>query len=258
MSTTALQTTGFVSGAIGTVGVLAATAMNVWCTEDQQEHEATSVHHYKSLWKDCEVSETGLAECQPLYSDLSYSRILQAVRALMIIAILVGVIAVFIGFFCLKCFNMRSMDLLTKGKLVLSAGILFIVAGIFDISGSSVYADQMVPSFMMEYPAQYNQKQGEKGGNDCGNGMGMGLGAGMGMGETDSFASRYTFGPALYIAWVGGALLLLGGILTCIAFKTMQTNTDTRDGYIYNATAQRSGADEDCHLQRMRGEQQQI
>ncbi len=47
----------------------------------------------------------------------------------MILAILVGVIAVFIGFFCLKCLNMRSMDLLTKGKLVLSAGILFIIAG---------------------------------------------------------------------------------------------------------------------------------
>ncbi len=36
------------------------------------------------------------------------------------------------------------------------------------------------------------------------------------------------------------------------------SNTDTRDGYIYNVTAQRSGADEDGHLQRVRGEQQQI
>ncbi|XP_016386381.1 claudin-18-like [Sinocyclocheilus rhinocerous] len=247
MSATALQTTGFVSGAIGTVGVLAATVMDVWCTEDQQEHKATSIHHYKGLWKDCEVSQTGLTECQPLYSYLSYSRILQAIRAMMIVAILVGVIAVFIGFFCLKCLNMRSMDLLTKGKLVLSAGILFIIA---------VYADQIVPSFMMQYQTQYNQKQGEKGGIHCGNGMGMGTGTGMG--GIDSFASRYTFGPALFVAWVGGALLLLGGILKCIAFNTMQTNTDTRDGYIYNATSQRSGADEDCRLQRMRGEQQQI
>ncbi|XP_026063063.1 claudin-18-like [Carassius auratus] len=252
MSATALQTTGFVSGAIGTVGVLAATVMDVWCTEDQQEHRPTYSHHYKSLWKDCEVSQTGLPECQPLNSYLSYSRILQAIRALMIVAILVGVIAVFIGFFCLKCLNMRSMDLFTKGKLVLSAGILFIIAGIFDISGSSVYADQIVPSFMMQYPTQYNQKQGEKGGVHCGNGMGTGTG----MGGLDSFASRYTFGPALYVAWVGGALLILGGILKCIAFNTMQTNTDTRESYFY--TAQRSGTNEDCRLQRMRGEQQQI
>uniref|UniRef100_A0A8C1WNU0 Claudin n=1 Tax=Cyprinus carpio TaxID=7962 RepID=A0A8C1WNU0_CYPCA len=189
MSATVLQTTGFVSGAIGTVGVLAATVMEVWCTEDQEENKATSNHHYMGLWKDCEVSQNGLTECQPLNSYLSYSRILQAIRALMIVAILVGVIAVFIGFFCLKCLNMRSMDLLTKGKLVLSAGILFIIAGIFDISGSSVYADQIVPSFMMQYPTQYNQK--------------------------------YTFGPALYVAWVGGVLLILGGILKCIAFNTI-------------------------------------
>ncbi|XP_016345965.1 claudin-18-like [Sinocyclocheilus anshuiensis] len=228
MSATALQTTGFVAGAIGTVGVLAATFMDVWCNEDQQEHQATPIHHYKGLWKDCKVSQSGLTECQPLYSYLSYSRILQAIRALMIVAILVGVIAVFIGFFCLKCLNMRCMDLLTKAKLMLSAGILFIIAGIFDISGSSVYADQIVASFMM---TQYNQKQGEKEGIQCGNGMGMDTGG------INSFASRYTFGPALYVAWVGGALLILGGILKCIAFKTMETNTDTRQGYIYNATA---------------------
>ncbi len=36
------------------------------------------------------------------------------------------------------------------------------------------------------------------------------------------------------------------------------SNTDTRAGYIYNTTTRRSGADEDVHLQRMRGEQQQI
>ncbi len=50
-----------------------------------------------------------------------------------------------------------------------------------------MYADQIVPSFMMQYPPQYNQKQGEKGGIDCEQGMGMG---GTGMGGIDSFASR--------------------------------------------------------------------
>ncbi|XP_052466618.1 claudin-18-like [Carassius gibelio] len=244
MSATALQTTGFVSGAIGTVGVLAATVMDVWCTEDQQENKATSIQHYKGLWKDCEVSQSGLTECQPLYSQLSFSRILQTIRALMIVAILVGVIAVFIGFFCLKCLNMRCMDLLTKAKLMLSAGILFIIAGIFDISGSSVYADQMVPSFMM---SQYNQKQDEKGVIQCGNGMG-------GM---NSFASSYTFGPALYVAWVGGALLILGGILKCIAFKTMETITLKQDRDVFTTT-QSSTVEQMQSVTCMRGEQQQI
>lgn len=42
-----------------------------------------------------------------------------------------------------------------------------------------MYADQIVPSFMM---TQNNQKQGEQGGIHCGNGVGTG--------QIDSFASR--------------------------------------------------------------------
>ncbi|XP_067220165.1 claudin-18 [Chanodichthys erythropterus] len=239
MSANALQTTGFVSGAIGMVGVFAATLMDVWCTRNQQEHKLTSIYPYKGLWKDCDVSSSGFTECQPLYSHLNYSGLLQAIRALMVIAILVSVIAVFIGFFCLKCLKMRSMELSTRAKLMLSSGILFIIAGLCGITGASVYADQIVPSFMI---TPYNQQQGEKGGIQCGTGIGIG--------GNDSFASRYTFGPALYIAWVGGALLILGGILKCIAFKIMQTKTDTREGYIYNAPAQCRVEDEVCQVQR--------
>ncbi|XDV27182.1 hypothetical protein PO909_030756 [Leuciscus waleckii] len=213
MSAAALQTTGFVSGVIGTAGVFASTLMDVWCARNQ-EHKVTSIYTYKGLWKDCEVSTSGFTECQTLYSHLNYSGILQAIRALMVVAVLVSVIAVFIGFFCFKCLKMRTMELSTRAKLILSAGILFIIAGLCDISGASVYADQIVPSFLM---TPYNQKHGEKGGVQCVNHMGMG--------GNDSFASRYTFGPALYIAWIGGALLLLGGILKCIAFKRMQTAT---------------------------------
>ncbi|XP_077083853.1 claudin-18 [Siphateles boraxobius] len=244
MSAAALQTTGYVSGIIGAAGVFAATLMDVWCARNQQEHKVTSIYTYKGLWKDCEVSSSGFTECQPLYSHLNYSGLLQATRALMVVAILVSVIAILIGFFCLKCLKMRSMELSTRAKLILSTGIMFIIAGLCDISGASVYADQIVPSFMM---TPHNQKQGEKGGVHCGNNMGMG--------GIDSFASRYTFGPALYIAWVGGALLLLGGILKCIAFKRMQTNTDIREGYIYNAPAQCRAEDEESHVQRVQGEQ---
>ncbi|XP_067309073.1 claudin-18 [Pseudorasbora parva] len=242
MSAAALQIAGFVSGVIGTTGVFAATLMDVWCARDQHEHElTTSIYNYKGLWKDCEVPSSGFTECQP---HLNYSELLKAIRALMVVAILVGVIAVFIGFFCLTCLKMRCMALSTRAKLILSAGIMFIIAGLCGISGASVYADQIVPSFMM---TPDNLNQGEKGGGQCGNGMDLG--------ETDSFDYKYTFGPALYIAWVGGALLLLGGILKCIAFKRMQTNTDMREGYMYNAPAQCRAQDEESHVQRVREEQ---
>ncbi|TRY91728.1 hypothetical protein DNTS_018974 [Danionella cerebrum] len=204
MSSTALQTTGFVSGLIGTAGVFAATVMDVWSSSSLQEgHKFSPFYAYKGLWKDCELSFSGFPECQPLSSHPSYSGILQAARGLMIVAVLMAVTAGIISIVCLKCLNMR------RTKLLLSAGILFCFAGVSGFAGASVYADQLVPSFMM---LQFSQKQGEKAGIQCMNGMGA----------TDSFSHRYTFGPALYMAWVGGALLLLGGILESIAFKRME------------------------------------
>ncbi|KAI2667505.1 Claudin-18 [Labeo rohita] len=344
MTSQALQTAGFVTGAVGTVGVLAATIMDVWCT-DHSENDPASNSHYRGLWKDCEVAESGLAECQSFNSHLSFTRILQAVRALMVLAIILGVIAVVIGCFCLNCINVRSMNTTARSKLVLAAGILFIIAGVFDISGSSVYADQLVPSFMVRSPARSTHKSEETGAILCQNGMGMGqitsqdtgkgtgpghfqvhgqvhgqvygqgqgqgqvygqgqgqgqgqvygqgqgqgmgmgmgsgtgngmgtgmgtdmgtdmgtgmgteMGTGMGFDGTESRATRYTFGAALYIAWVAGVLLILAGILKCISFKTMQLIGDTREAYIYNATAQCRGAEEENRLQRIRGDQQQ-
>ncbi|XP_056330855.1 claudin-18 [Danio aesculapii] len=238
MSAPALQTTGFVSGVIGTAGVFAATLMDVWCFRNQQQdhpQKISPIYTYKGLWKDCEMSGTVFPECQPLYSHPNYSGILQAARALMIIAILVAVIAVFIGFFCLKCLKMRNMQLSTRAKLILSSAIIFFIAGICGIAAASVYADQLVPSFMMP---QFNQKQGEKGGVQCANNVAA----------MDPSASRYTFGPALYIAWVGAALLILGGILMSIAYKRMQCKTETREGYIYNA-AQCRAAEEESQCQ---------
>lgn len=32
---------------------------------------------------------------------------------------------------------------------------------------------------------------------------------------------RYTFGPALFVAWIGGGVLVVGGILKSLAFREM-------------------------------------
>lgn len=33
--------------------------------------------------------------------------------------------------------------------------------------------------------------------------------------------NRYTFGPALFVAWIGGGVLVVGGILKSVAFREM-------------------------------------
>lgn len=240
-----LQNGGFVLGLIGMALVFAATVMDNWCVKDRQGDMITSIYTYKGLWKNCEVSNAGFTECRPLYGVIGYSGHFQTVRALMVVAIVLSVIAVFISLFSLKCVKARSMEQTTKAKMTLCAGVMFIVAALCGISGPSVYANDIVASFMM---TTYSPNQGMIGGmGQYGDEMGKG---GMGMGGMDMLGPRYTFGPALFVAWVGAALLLLGGILKCIAFKGMQGDSETQKGYVYKAPAHCRAADEELELER--------
>ncbi|XP_055058305.2 claudin-18 [Misgurnus anguillicaudatus] len=253
MASTMLQYGGFSSGLIGLALVFAATVMDNWCVKDRQGDMITSVYTYKGLWRNCEVSNAAFTECRPLHGLAGYSGHFQTVRALMIMAIVISVAAVLIALFSLKCVKRRSMDQCIKAKMTLCAGILLIVAGLFGISGPSVYANDIVASFMM---TSYYPNQGKIGvmgqyGDEIGK-SGIGIG-GLGMGGMDMLAPRYTFGPALYLAWVGGALLLLGGILMCIAFRGMQTNNDTEKGHVYKAPGRCRPADEEVEHQRTKG-----
>lgn len=53
----------------------------------------------------------------------------QAVRALMIVGVVLSVLATFISVFSLTCLTMNSMADTTKAKMSLTAGIMFIIAG---------------------------------------------------------------------------------------------------------------------------------
>ncbi|XP_010891673.1 claudin-18 [Esox lucius] len=218
---TALQTGGFVLGLIGSAAIIAATGMNNWSVKDRQEEVVTSVYTYKGLWQDCETTSSGFTECRPLYGILGFAASFQAVRALMIVGIVLGVIGTMIAVFSLKCLKMGSMEDSSKAKMTLTAGIMYIIAGICAIAGASIYANQIVASFMT---TMYNPNYG--------GGMGQGMGMGMGGGN---MMPRYTFGPALFVAWIGAALLALGGILKCVAFKGLRTDKSTYTGVAYKA-----------------------
>ncbi|KAK6310425.1 hypothetical protein J4Q44_G00184800 [Coregonus suidteri] len=58
----------------------------------------------------------------------------QAVKALMIVGIVLGVIGAMIALFFLKCLKMGIMEDSSKAKMTLSAGVMFIIAGICAIA----------------------------------------------------------------------------------------------------------------------------
>lgn len=216
-----LQNGGFVLGLIGAAALIAATAMNKWSVKDRQGDVVTSVYTYKGLWQDCETTSSGLTECRPMYGLLGFSGSFQAVRALMIVGVVLSVLAALVSVFSLACLTMNSMADTTKAKMSLTAGIKFIIAGLCGISGASVYANQIVSSFRMSTYQNYG------GGYQEGMLQG-GMGSGMGAMPT------YTFGPALFIAWIGGGILVIGGILKSVAFKEMVKDEKPRyPGVVY-------------------------
>ncbi|KAF1384123.1 hypothetical protein PFLUV_G00139030 [Perca fluviatilis] len=210
MAPSVLQNGGFVLGLIGAAALTAATAMNNWSAKDRQGDVVTSVYTYKGLWQDCETASSGFTECRPLYGLLGFSGSFQAVRALMIVGVVLGVLGAFISVFSLTCLTMNSMADTTKAKMSLTAGIMFIIGGVCGIAGASIYANQIVASFRM------SSMQGGYGGGMGGGNMQGGFGGGMGGG-----LPTYTFGPALFVAWIGGGVLVIGGILKSLAFKEM-------------------------------------
>ncbi|KAL7387018.1 hypothetical protein ABVT39_017090 [Epinephelus coioides] len=213
MAPSVLQNGGFILGLIGAAALIAATAMNNWSVKDRQGDVVTSVYTYKGLWQDCETASSGFTECRPLYGLLGFSGTFQAVRALMIVSVVLGVIGTLISVFSLTCLTMNSMADTTKAKMSLAAGIMFVIAGLCGIAGASIYANQIVTTFRM---SAYNNYGG--GYNNMGGGMGGGMG---GMGGMGGGIPRYTFGPALFVAWIGGGVLLIGGILKSLAFREM-------------------------------------
>ncbi|XP_018593928.1 claudin-18-like [Scleropages formosus] len=210
MAVTICQVMGFVLGTLGMAAAIAATAMDQWSTEDLFDNPVTSVYSYWGLWRSCVRQSSGFTECRPYFTILGLPGLFQAVRALMIVGIVIGAIAVLIAIFALKCIKMGSMEDNMKANMTLTSGIMLILAGICVVAGASIFANFVVSSFMMT-----TFSTTEFGG--------MGSMAGMGIGSIGGpLTPRYTFGAALFVGWVGGGVLAVGGIMMCVACKGLQ------------------------------------
>ncbi|XP_015216805.1 claudin-18 isoform X2 [Lepisosteus oculatus] len=208
MAVTMCQTAGFLIAFLGVGAIIAATGMNNWSNQDRQGDVVTSVYTYKGLWNTCEVGSSGFTECRPFYTILGLPGSFQAVRALMIVGIVLGAIGILIAIFALKCIKMGSMEDTAKANMTLTSGIMFILGGICAIAGVSVFANLIVTNFaIVSTEVAYGS----------------------------SLQPRYTFGPALFVGWVGGALLTVGGIMMCLACKGMVPEKSRYNAVSYKA-----------------------
>uniref|UniRef100_A0A3B3ZDA2 Claudin n=1 Tax=Periophthalmus magnuspinnatus TaxID=409849 RepID=A0A3B3ZDA2_9GOBI len=215
MAATLCQVLGFVLSLLGVALVVAATAMDQWATEDLFDSVVTAVYSYSGLWRSCVRQSSGLSECRPYFTILGLPALLQAVRALMIVGMILGAIGSLVAIFALKCLKMGNMENNIKATMTLTAGIMDILAGVCAIAGVSAFANLIVQSF--RFTTFTDGTSGIIGGS-CSTGV-----------------FRYTFGPALFVGWIGGAILLIGGVMMCMACRGMTPDRNEKPRPTYDS-----------------------
>ncbi|XP_066100957.1 claudin-18 isoform X1 [Saccopteryx bilineata] len=214
MAVTACQGLGFVVSLLGIAGIIAATCMDQWSTQDLYNNPVTAVFNYQGLWRSCVRESSGFTECRGYFTLLGLPAMLQAVRALMIVGIVLGVIGLLVSIFALKCIRIGSMEDSAKANMTLTSGIMFIISGLCAIAGVSVFANMLVTNFWMSTANMYS---------------GMG-------GMVQTVQTRYTFGSALFVGWVAGGLTLIGGVMMCIACRGLAPEETSYKAVSYHAS----------------------
>ncbi|XP_039984978.1 claudin-18-like isoform X2 [Xiphias gladius] len=223
MAASMIQLVGFMLSLLGQFLVSAATAMDMWSLQDRSLTVVTNVYTYSGLWNSCVGTAYGTTQCRPYFTILGLPALLQAVRALMIVGIILGAIGCLIAIFALKCLRMGNMEDNIKATMTLTAGIMFLLAGVCGIAGVSAFANLIVQSFRFTTYAD--------------GGFSMYGGASVG-GLTGALTPRYTFGPALFVGWIGAAILVIGGVFMCLACRGMAPEGKQRyDGMAYKAAS---------------------
>ncbi|KAL4823957.1 hypothetical protein H8958_011518 [Nasalis larvatus] len=214
MAVTICQGLGFVVSLIGIAGIIAATCMDQWSTQDLYNNPVTAVFNYQGLWRSCVRDSSGFTECRGYFTLLGLPAMLQAVRALMIVGIVLGAIGLLVSIFALKCIRIGSMEDSAKAIMTLTSGIMFIVSGLCAIAGVSVFANMLVTNFWMSTANMYSS---------------MG-------GMVQTIQTRYTFGAALFVGWVAGGLTLVGGVMMCIACRGLAPEETNYKAVSYHAS----------------------
>ncbi|XP_061127684.1 claudin-like protein ZF-A89 [Syngnathus typhle] len=130
MVSAGFQILGAALGLIGWIGAIVVCALPMWrVTAFIGSNIVTAQTSWEGVWMSCVVQSTGQMQCKVYDSMLALSSDLQAARALLIIAIMVGILAILLSVAGGKCTNCVK-DPAAKVKVGLAGGVVFIVAGV--------------------------------------------------------------------------------------------------------------------------------
>ncbi|XP_043926157.1 claudin-1-like [Protopterus annectens] len=193
MANPGLQMLGFTLAFIGWVALIACTAMPQWKMSSYAgDNIVTALAIYEGLWMSCAMQSTGQMQCKMFESLMKLDSILHVTRALMIIGIILGVVAMLIASIGMKCTTCLADDKDKKNRVATVGGAVFIISGLSALIGTSWYGNKIARDFYSAF-APVN--------------------------------TRYEFGQALFVGWAGAALCIMGGAFLCCSWPRKQQSS---------------------------------
>ncbi|NXM66630.1 CLD19 protein, partial [Serilophus lunatus] len=204
----ARELSGYLAALGGWVAALAAVVLPQW-RQSSYAGDAiiTAVGLHEGLWMSCASQSTGQVQCRLHDSLLSLDVHIQTSRALMIISLLLGFFGIIVSVVGMKCTKVGEEDPVTKSRIAVAGGVLFILSGLCSLAAVSLYATQVTYEFFRESTVPIN--------------------------------ARYEFGSALFVGWGAASLSMLGGSLLCCSCPAKE-----RRGQQYHRQSQPSMARE--------------
>ncbi|KAF7697134.1 hypothetical protein HF521_005552, partial [Silurus meridionalis] len=173
---------GIALGLIGWIISIITCALPMWkVTAFIGANIVTAQLIWEGIWMSCVVQSTGQMQCKIYDSMLALSQELQAARAMCIVSIILGMLAVFISIMGAKCTNCIR-DEASKAKVMIVSGICFIISGVLTLIPVSWTSSTVVQDFYNPLVAPTQRRE---------------------------------LGASLYIGFVAAALLIIGGALLC-------------------------------------------
>uniref|UniRef100_A0A8C0P7S2 Claudin n=1 Tax=Canis lupus familiaris TaxID=9615 RepID=A0A8C0P7S2_CANLF len=148
MANSGLQLLGYFLALGGWVGIIASTALPQW-KQSSYAGDAiiTAVGLYEGLWMSCASQSTGQVQCKLYDSLLALEGHIQSARALMVVAVLLGFVAMVLSVVGMKCTRVGDSNPTAKGRIAISGGVLFLLAGLCTLTAVSWYATLVTQEF---------------------------------------------------------------------------------------------------------------
>ncbi|XP_051540833.1 claudin-7-B-like [Myxocyprinus asiaticus] len=181
MANKGMQLLGFALSILGLIGLIVGTILPQWkMSAYVGDNIITAIAMYQGLWMSCASQSTGQIQCKVYDSILQLDGALQATRALMIVSIIATVMGLGVASMGMKCTNCGGDDKVKKSRIAMTGGIILIVGALSSIVACGWFTNQIVRDF-------YN--------------------------PFTPVNTKYEFGAAIFIAWAGAFLDIMGGVM---------------------------------------------